>query len=564
MDLSVSQLGTPKRWRLSDTYNLVIDLLHECNHCIFKAENTAKKSKKLVVKLTDKQREVEFYKSMGHHHDADLHVVDCVHITAVRLAGNAECFAIVMEQGLAVDLDHRHMFQQQPFLRLNCIEKLARAVLFLHGQGLIHGDIKLENVVYFSDRTWYKLIDFDHTVPFGSRIRHCTPEYCPPEMARCMLQGQGLTIEASSKFDVWCFGVLVLRLFLDGGHLEEFNGVGGDGVYELLAAPGFSFRQSLAKVAALNNRQKKYLLMCLEPDESKRTGSLRDILKALEVKSTTHSTTPASPSPLGSNPTLIGAWPSHALSDTNEVTSERHSHSINSTSQPREVAMTEFAAPEPWELPMLWSLDATEKLGKCDPSKLGRMRFRLVFQCEWCISSCGRFEPQDEVAARSDASLHVVGASDEIRQMLPILNASSAVRKALCVAALLGVTMDGFQFDLKDTQHMAKIASALESIHGLAPRLDTDAAFEGIVHRLETEDLDEVELADEARKLQDVLLRYRRVVLPMMKQTLASLGFDWNRERVGGLRQVQYASGYSRWVCQVHSPQKTSQGTLSS
>ncbi|ETV90926.1 serine/threonine protein kinase [Aphanomyces invadans] len=724
--------GNPRKHRLSDTYNVVADLLTKCNHSVFKAESGGKKSKKLVVKLTDKQREVEFYERMGHDNDSELYIVDCVQIIDVPLAGKAKCFAVVMEQGLALDLDHVHMLQQQPFLRLNCIEKLARAVLFLHGQRLIHGDIKLENVVYFSDRIWYKLIDFDHTVPFGSRIRHCTPEYCPPEMARCMLQGQASTIAASPKFDVWCFGVLVLRLFLDGGHLDEFDGVEGDAVYKLVAAPGFSFRQSLAKVAALNNRQKKYLLMCLEPDESKRTGNLRDLLKALETKSTTHGMAPAPPSPIDqlscplpllwtlsvmtdkariplgdflrgldcrigvlnaptaectcdesdivtvlaesdvvalvlpfvrayglfsgildtledyygtdvahfrfaypdadkldatvaslesihpmtamlpcegtlrtlharltqtkvprdevdeildtvlaqgmsafvssndtsarvaeifksmaslnalSKPTLIGGW--RSLSGTNDVTWKCHRHAPHhSTCEPRNLAMTEFAVPEPWELPMLWSLDAAEKLGKCDPSKLERMRFQLVFQCEWCASSCGRFEPQNDADARNDASLREVGASVAIREMLPILNASYLARKALCVAALLGVSLDGFQFDLKDTQHVAKIARALESIHGRPPRFDTDAAFEEIVHRLETEDLDDVELADEARKLQDALLVYRSMALPKMKQVLARMGFDWNRAHVGGLRQVQFASGYSRWVCQVHS-----------
>ncbi|CAG8976204.1 hypothetical protein HYALB_00011135 [Hymenoscyphus albidus] len=99
-----------------------------------------------------------------------------------------------------------------------CLD-VAVALGVLHSNGIIHGDVKVENVLVYSHEAKYataKLSDFGHSIfssAAGEPISYLgTPMYNPPEVLRLesYTTSTGLTtMEQLSKCDVWAFGLMV-------------------------------------------------------------------------------------------------------------------------------------------------------------------------------------------------------------------------------------------------------------------------------------------------------------------------------------------------------------------
>ncbi|KAF0720736.1 Aste57867_78 [Aphanomyces stellatus] len=278
-------------WQLFGNFYLRAKVLASCNHTIFHAMHKRQANNAFVVKLTHQQQELDFATHMHSHAvvggDADTHLVACFEWGPVTIAGYT-CLALVMEAGARNCDDRLADLQQEPYTRLRCIDHIAKAVDFLHANGYIHGDLKLKNAVEFAgDR--FKLIDFDHAMRLDHTMRelppHCTHAYCPPELARHLRRG-GPPVAASVKFDMWCLGVLVLKLFLPDGELVEFANADDEFILDLIAADGFSFERSLAVAAtALAPRQRHYLALCLDPNPTTRAASVvTSLLKMVKIK----------------------------------------------------------------------------------------------------------------------------------------------------------------------------------------------------------------------------------------------------------------------------------------
>lgn len=93
--------------------------------------------------------------------------------------------------------------------RNRIFSELLSAVGYLHKRGVIHNDIKPENILVTHTDNSLKLIDFglaDSDAEYAMRTLGCTPRYASPE-----LQAQSREIDARS--DIYSIGVLMREIF---------------------------------------------------------------------------------------------------------------------------------------------------------------------------------------------------------------------------------------------------------------------------------------------------------------------------------------------------------------
>merc|ERR1719478_1240614 len=91
------------------------------------------------------------------------------------------------------------------------VKQITKALMLvmagLHAKGLVHLDLKPENLMVFDGRL--KLIDVDGCIKVGTKIQMGDPSisfspcYCAPEWASFVLQEHGPTIVADPSLDVW-------------------------------------------------------------------------------------------------------------------------------------------------------------------------------------------------------------------------------------------------------------------------------------------------------------------------------------------------------------------------
>jgi len=121
-----------------------------------------------------------------------------------------------------IDDKKKHIPQNVPLIRV-CIAQLLSALQYIHSKGVIHADIKPDNILF--DGSKVVLIDFGHSVLTKdvNDVEVGTGSYSPPELHLAMAD------DYSVKIDVWSVAVILhewltgKRLFHDMQHMDRIE-----------------------------------------------------------------------------------------------------------------------------------------------------------------------------------------------------------------------------------------------------------------------------------------------------------------------------------------------------
>ncbi|KAG8834763.1 hypothetical protein FRC17_007270 [Serendipita sp. 399] len=147
-------------------------------------------------------REIHHHRQLHHSNIVQLYEVIATETSiwlVTELCAGGELFDYLVEKGRIDEYEARLLFGQ-----------LCLAVAYCHDQGVVHRDLKLENVL-LDDHTQIKLSDFGFTREFerGALLEtFCgTTGYASPEM----LQGQKYL---GQEVDIWSLGIILYTLLV--------------------------------------------------------------------------------------------------------------------------------------------------------------------------------------------------------------------------------------------------------------------------------------------------------------------------------------------------------------
>uniref|UniRef100_A0A7E4W5C1 non-specific serine/threonine protein kinase n=1 Tax=Panagrellus redivivus TaxID=6233 RepID=A0A7E4W5C1_PANRE len=154
--------------------------------------------------LTKIEREIKILQKLNHPYIVKLYEVlrtERYWYIVTEYVGGGELFEFLSDTGRQPENEARRLFQQ-----------IVAAVAGCHGQGIVHRDIKAENLLLDKDNN-IKLIDFgfsNYQVPGVNLTTWCgSPPYAAPEL----LLGQPYD---GTKSDVWSLGVILYTLVTAG------------------------------------------------------------------------------------------------------------------------------------------------------------------------------------------------------------------------------------------------------------------------------------------------------------------------------------------------------------
>ncbi|WP_307167065.1 serine/threonine-protein kinase [Streptomyces rishiriensis] len=104
--------------------------------------------------------------------------------------------------------------------RERVLTEICEGLVYLHGLGWVHGDLKPDNVLLMADGS-VRLSDFGLAAELdGTHGTHAwipplgTPDYLPPERWKAPLGERGVQVRPSA--DIWALGVMIHQMFTGG------------------------------------------------------------------------------------------------------------------------------------------------------------------------------------------------------------------------------------------------------------------------------------------------------------------------------------------------------------
>lgn len=268
-------------------------------------------------------------------------VPQLVEVQTHKRLNKVKCSALVMDMGTSTTFLHVVRGQMEKSSQFSVVHQLSRvvhALECLHSHNFIHGSLNMDTIVIF-DNNKLKFRDLEHATRFKGDVHGYTQasvEFLPPEMARNVLcdgffdgsEGSmsAEPIAASYAFDIWSLGVIILKMYASGKHLDEFSGCEHPAdVLLRLAQPNFHFERSIA-LCVPHDDVKDLVRQCLQREPSFRPR-IDAILRHPVFQAYEHELS------------LQSARPT--------VVSQRRGGSINSASR-GEMALSESTPPSLW------------------------------------------------------------------------------------------------------------------------------------------------------------------------------------------------------------------------
>lgn len=165
-----------------------------------------------TLKMTKMLQEIEILEKISKHPNCDPNIL-CIYDHVVE--GNKIYIITEFIRGEPIKPE-KMSFTTALFLS----KEIAAAFAFLHEKGIVHRDIKPDNILVTKDGI--KIIDFGMSCDILSKIGRCsgvlgTPNYVDPEIIKKNINAKNL-----KKSDVYSFGTLMFFMF--NGQLPYYGG----------------------------------------------------------------------------------------------------------------------------------------------------------------------------------------------------------------------------------------------------------------------------------------------------------------------------------------------------
>ncbi len=165
-----------------------------------------------------------------------------------------------------------------PLMGIWMLGEVCSQVAVLHAHGLVHRDIKPQNILWLQEDNTWRVIDYGCTVHEGDEVEPAfTLRFCPPELADAHANHERIVAHRSA--DVWAVGVIAFEM-ITGELLFPLGSSSNDIKAILSGSRPFPHEENPA-VWAKMGRLRKVVQAMLSRDPAQRP-TIPDISKKLD------------------------------------------------------------------------------------------------------------------------------------------------------------------------------------------------------------------------------------------------------------------------------------------